>query len=664
MLPSIKYEATTRLAAKKIDRIQTGRLESEPLHTAAEQGQCRELLALLGPAEVDLRDGRQNTPLHLAADEGHLDCVATLIDAKADITAKRVDTATPLHLAASNGHSEVLAMLISEAVAQKQRCADRNGAICQEQERLLDGRKKIGDKIKIELCEQRLKEMTCIAAAELAECADFNCETTRGCTALHRAAKEGYVDCIKMIDQAYREDAAKVFATFDKDNSGTIDQEELNAINSGCGLGLDEAAMLDLLGESGELNFREEFDDRGLPVAGKSFLKYWVALKTSHADMYKSTALHEAAAAGNIECCIHLLKMYADPNLLNQRGQTPRDVALARNHTRLAALFEEATNPESEQLVLAGSTEWHKLWYQLEMNRQLKRAASAGDMAVMVPILTKGLDPAQFDKCQNAIAPLQQAVDDANLQFRRDNDRGPLHDAECALLMAGDTLEKYSEQSRDQSAEAMEWIDELDRHRNTLLAAAMAGRTEAVELLIAHKAQVDVRDKTGRSPLLLAAMNGHWACLTPLIASGELLQGKDLFGWTPLHLSAKQGHAKCVAVLIEAKADLGAFDGYGCSPIVWSMKAGHQDCLTLLQEAGAEELAMTKGSSSKIFSEKAKAFSKTKVHDEGNSSYSDAASDTFNNMAFSKPPETFIDMGLRLLMRERGGVEDIGGVDK
>ena len=83
-LPTKTYKATTRLAAKHIERMMDGRLSTEQFHTAAEAGDIETILNLIADPDVDLdlRDQRQNTPLHLAADEGHLECVHALINAK------------------------------------------------------------------------------------------------------------------------------------------------------------------------------------------------------------------------------------------------------------------------------------------------------------------------------------------------------------------------------------------------------------------------------------------------------------------------------------------------------------------------------------------------------------------------------------------------------
>jgi len=54
-------------------------------------------------------------------------------------------------------------------------------------------------------------------------------------------------------------------------------------------------------------------------------------------DNTKETPLHKAAAGGeNCEECLQvLLAKGADVNPTNEKGQTPLDLAIARNHTRL-----------------------------------------------------------------------------------------------------------------------------------------------------------------------------------------------------------------------------------------------------------------------------------------------------------------------------------------
>ena len=54
---------------------------------------------------IDNDDEKGNSPLHLAAKDGHDAIVSMLIAAGADIGDKNEDEETPLHVAAENGHS-------------------------------------------------------------------------------------------------------------------------------------------------------------------------------------------------------------------------------------------------------------------------------------------------------------------------------------------------------------------------------------------------------------------------------------------------------------------------------------------------------------------------------------------------------------------------------
>jgi len=55
------------------------------------------------------------TPLHFAADKGHLDVVKYLVNQKTDINAQAngYSPGTPLHLASQNGHLDVVEYLVN-----------------------------------------------------------------------------------------------------------------------------------------------------------------------------------------------------------------------------------------------------------------------------------------------------------------------------------------------------------------------------------------------------------------------------------------------------------------------------------------------------------------------------------------------------------------------
>ena len=85
-----------------------------PLWVACARGhyECAELMLRQPGATVDqrARDGR--TPLYAACEGGNLSCVRMVLDAKADIEARRADMSTPLIVASVFAHADVVAALL------------------------------------------------------------------------------------------------------------------------------------------------------------------------------------------------------------------------------------------------------------------------------------------------------------------------------------------------------------------------------------------------------------------------------------------------------------------------------------------------------------------------------------------------------------------------
>ena len=85
-----------------------------PLHIAAEMGFVECLKALLDAgADVTSQMGnKRNTALHLAAEDDYSECVKALIEAGADVNARNTDDQTPLHAACLSQSVETVELLI------------------------------------------------------------------------------------------------------------------------------------------------------------------------------------------------------------------------------------------------------------------------------------------------------------------------------------------------------------------------------------------------------------------------------------------------------------------------------------------------------------------------------------------------------------------------
>src|SRR6266581_8006491 len=70
-----------------------------------------------------------------------------------------------------------------------------------------------------------------------------------------------------------------------------------------------------------------------------------------------------------------------------------------------------------------------------------------------------------------------------------------------------------------------------------LLEAARKGKTAQVETLLAHGADVEMRDKNGRTPLMLAAQYGRTATVKLLLAKGARPDARDARGWNAFMLA-------------------------------------------------------------------------------------------------------------------------------
>ncbi len=96
--------------------------------------------------------------------------------------------------------------------------------------------------------------------------------------------------------------------------------------------------------------------------------------------------------------------------------------------------------------------------------------------------------------------------------------------------------------------------------------------------------------------LLTAAENGNWAFVKLLAEGGADLQAKDKYGRTVLHYAAGNGHLDTVKWLLEKGADLQAKNIYGGTVLHSAAIGGHLDTVKWLVEKGADVNAKTGGS--------------------------------------------------------------------
>jgi TolB-like protein/ankyrin repeat protein/class 3 adenylate cyclase len=151
-----------------------------------------------------------------------------------------------------------------------------------------------------------------------------------------------------------------------------------------------------------------------------------------------------------------------------------------------------------------------------------------------------------------------------------------------------------------QSAKQIEKAARLDPLSSPLHAAAKRGDVDTMKRLIAEGAQIESRDRYGRTPLHISAKSDQAEVAKFLIEAGAALEARTslmvpilggINSGTPLIIAAYNGSKSVVELLIAAGADVNARDRRPASPgsvLHYAASSGNVDSAELLIANGAE----------------------------------------------------------------------------
>lgn len=118
--------------------------------------------------------------------------------------------------------------------------------------------------------------------------------------------------------------------------------------------------------------------------------------------------------------------------------------------------------------------------------------------------------------------------------------------------------------------------------------AAYRGNSEAVEMLIRHRATVDVPDHmTGKTALVKAAYVGHTPTAIALLDAKANVNAADTQGYTSLAFATSFNHEYMLQVLLHSDADPNTQDVFGITPLIHAAARGRLDTVQMLLQAGA-----------------------------------------------------------------------------
>jgi cytohesin len=129
--------------------------------------------------------------------------------------------------------------------------------------------------------------------------------------------------------------------------------------------------------------------------------------------------------------------------------------------------------------------------------------------------------------------------------------------------------------------------DESDYDSTALHYAARNGHKDVAEVLLAHKANINAKNKEGATPLFMAAGAGSKDMVEFLLANKAEVNSKAIDGEMPLHAAAAEGYKDIVELLLANKADVNAKDNAGHTPLDWAANKGHGDVVELLRLHGS-----------------------------------------------------------------------------
>ncbi|MCL5280548.1 MAG: ankyrin repeat domain-containing protein [Planctomycetes bacterium] len=134
-------------------------------------------------------------------------------------------------------------------------------------------------------------------------------------------------------------------------------------------------------------------------------------------------------------------------------------------------------------------------------------------------------------------------------------------------------------------------FNKADQYGYTPLKRAIEGHhpEAAIAIIESGKADLNAKDREGRTPLIVAASMGEAAIAEALIAKGADVKAKDSYDRTALHAAIQLGQKDLASLLIEKGVDVNGTDKTGQTPLTLAMQRNQPEIADLLRKKGAKE---------------------------------------------------------------------------
>ncbi|XP_053687301.1 uncharacterized protein LOC128736832 [Sabethes cyaneus] len=564
-----------------------------PLHIAAENGHIEVMKVLLAAylqIDADTRSGK--TALMLALQRGHLKAAECLLENGADVDALDSNRKVALHYAAEKGYSEIMDRLITTATSVD--------AFSRHRETALILSSKAGHVQTVEFL--------------LGKNAKVNRMGSNRKTALHYAAEKGHLKIVqKLLTKEVADKTALVLLSryFDVANLLREHQVDVNVRSSENQTALHYAAsrghvdsIRNLVAAGANINTTDEDGqtalmillDKGFLDAANYLMMENVDVKV--ADSHGQTPLHFAAKKGLFEIFETLVDKGAEIDAADKNGKTALMLSLDRGFFDAADVLLE--NGASVSAVDSDKcTALHiaaRKGFVNSIEKLLKKEAPIdavtdyGKTALMLSI-ERGIRKAVHVLLDaNADVNIEDSLKKTALHYAADEG---FHDCIVRMVEAGalvDAATTNGEAARllwslkdhfniaEYLLEKNAGIDAKNSDGRTALHyAAENGCVTIIEKLLKAEAQINATTTKNQTALMLALASNHLDVADTLLKHDARLDFVASNGMTMLHYAAKSGHMSTIKKLVDAGADVYATTSEGYTPLMLSLDANHLD---------------------------------------------------------------------------------------
>ena len=251
----------------------------------------------------------------------------------------------------------------------------------------------------------------------------------------------------------------------------------------------------------------------------------------------KSEALGQAAADGDEPTLTRLLSENIHVNCTSLGSKTPMMRAAMNGRVQCMSILK-ASGADEFAVDKSGATALHHaiLSNQILAVKWLLETYPPSEVVRHRSSMRSRMDAANWGRSQRALREIPDMTGLRPLHIAVEHDTGGMVET---LLGAGADMEAKNKQGR-----------------TPLIHAIITSRPDSFDTLLRNGARIDQTDSMGRSALHWAAGLGQVATITTLLENGAGRLDHDIAGHEPIHHAASKGHILAVEALITEESDL------------------------------------------------------------------------------------------------------------